>query len=137
MISSTSAYLILIAANVLLSKRKSFPRHNKPNAEYTVVPFTLRYYVTFKVRKCESFFYKINTCLQKNYHLHWIAGRANIVSKYIIIFQFWVWLLGLLSHVISKTSASCCKKILNYFLLHYTSIFKSSKSASRIFKAFL
>ena len=33
----------------------------------------LKYYSTFKVR----------------IHLHWIAGRANILSKYIIyIFQF-------------------------------------------------
>ena len=115
MISSTSAYLILIAANVLLSKRKSFPRHNKPNAEYTVVPFTLRYYVTFKVRKCESFFYKINTCLQKNYHLHWIAGRANILSKYIIyiFFSFGRGFCGSFPMLFPKAPASCCKKILN------------------------
>ena len=42
----------------------------------------------FKVRKFESLFYKINTCLQKNNHLHWIAGRANILSKYIIYIFF-------------------------------------------------
>ena len=29
------------------------------------VLFSLRYYATFKVRKCESLFYKINTFLQK------------------------------------------------------------------------
>ena len=27
--------------------------------------YDLRYYATFKVRKFESLFYKINTCLQK------------------------------------------------------------------------
>ena len=48
----------------------------------------LRYYATFKERKFESLFYKINTCLQKNYHLHWIVDRANIFSKYIIYIFF-------------------------------------------------
>ena len=41
MITSASAYLFLKEANVLLSEGKSFPRHGKPNAEYTVVPFKL------------------------------------------------------------------------------------------------
>ena len=33
-----------------------------------------------------------------------------------------------------KAPASCCKKIFNYFLLHSTSIFMSSKSMFQIFK---
>ena len=33
-----------------------------------------------------------------------------------------------------KAPASCCKKILKYFLLHCTSIFMSSKFVSQIFK---
>ena len=41
MISSTFAYLFFKAANVLLSKGKSFPRHGNPNAECIAVPFTL------------------------------------------------------------------------------------------------
>ena len=40
--------------------------------------------LAFKVRKFDSFFYK----MAKNYHLHWIAGRANIVSKCIIYIFF-------------------------------------------------
>ena len=41
----------------------------------TTVNKHLRYYATFKVRKFESLFYKINTFLQKNYHLGWIAKK--------------------------------------------------------------
>ena len=39
----------------------------------------------------------------KNYHLHWIAGRANILRQY-IMYILWAWLLRFLSYVISKTS---------------------------------
>ena len=48
----------------------------------------LRYYAAFKLKKCESLFYKIDTFLQKNYHLHWIASRANFLSKYMIYIFF-------------------------------------------------
>ena len=59
------------------------PHSNDPIA--LIIFIALRYYATFKVRKFKLLFYKINTRLQKNYHLDWIAGRANILSKYIII----------------------------------------------------
>ena len=36
----------------------------------------LRYYASFKVRKIESLFYKINIFWQKDYQLHWIAGSS-------------------------------------------------------------
>ena len=51
----------------------------------------------------------------KNYHLHWIAGRANILSKYItyIFFNFWRGCYGSFSLLFSKAPASSCKKILN------------------------
>ena len=34
----------------------------------------------------------------KNHHLHWIAGKTNILCKCLIYiyFQFWVWLFRLL-----------------------------------------
>ena len=71
----------------------------------------------------------------KNYHLLWITGRQNILSKYIyIFFNFGRGFYGSLSMLYQKASASCCKKKLNYDLLHYTSIFMSSKSVSQIFK---
>ena len=47
-----------------------------------LIQYGWRYYATFKVRKCESLFYKINTFF--NYHFHWIASRANVLSKYVI-----------------------------------------------------
>ena len=86
--------------------------------------------------KIESLLYKINTCLQKNYHLHWIGGRANIISKYIIyiFFNFWRGFYGSFPTLFPKDPASCYKKILNQFLLHCTSIFMSSKNVSQIFK---
>ena len=46
----------------------------------------LRYYAPFKVRKFESLFYKNQYVFPKNYHLHWTAGRANILCKYLIYF---------------------------------------------------
>ena len=71
----------------------------------------------------------------KNCHLLWITGRENILSKYIyIFFNFGRGFYGSLSMLYQKAPASCCKKILNYDLLHYTSIFMSSKSVSQIFK---
>ena len=51
----------------------------------------------------------------KNYHLHWIAGRANILSKYIIFmfFNFGSGLYGSFLILFPKAPASCCKKNLN------------------------
>ena len=76
---------------------------------------SLRYYATFKVRKFESLFYKTNTCLKKNYHLHWIAGRANILRKYIvyIFFNFGRGFCGFFPMLFPKAPASCRKNILN------------------------
>ena len=72
----------------------------------------LRYYATFKVRKSELLFYKINIFFAKSYHLHWIAGRANILSKY-IFFSFVRGFCGSFLKLFSKAPASCCKQILN------------------------
>ena len=47
----------------------------------------LKYYATFKVRKFESLFYTINTCLQK-LPLALDCGQGNIFSKYIIYIFF-------------------------------------------------
>ena len=72
----------------------------------------------------------------ENYHFHWIADRANILSKYVIyiFFNFGRGFYSSFPMLFPKAPASCCKKILNYFLLHCTSIFMSSKSVSQIFK---
>ena len=70
---------------------------------------------TFKVRKPELLLRKINTCLQKNYHLHWLAGRADILRKYIIyiFFNFGRGFCGSFFILFPKAPASSCKKILN------------------------
>ena len=72
----------------------------------------------------------------KIYHLHWIAGRANILRKYIIyiFFNFGHGFCGSFPMLFPKALASCCKKNLNYFLLHCTPLFMNSKSVSQIFK---
>ena len=45
----------------------------------------------------------------KNYHLHWIAGRANILSEYIIciFFNFGCGFYGCFSVLFPKAPASC------------------------------
>ena len=72
--------------------------------------FVLRYYATFKVRKFEWLFYKINTCMQKTTTC--IAGRADILSKYIlhIFFQFGHCFCSSFTMLFSKAPASCSKK---------------------------
>ena len=72
----------------------------------------------------------------KNYHFHWIAGRTNIFSKYLIyiFFSFGPGFCSSFPKLFPKAPASCCKKILNLFLLHCTSIFMTSKSVSQILK---
>ena len=74
----------------------------------------LRYYATFKVRKFESFFYKINTCLQKT--ITWIITIANILCKYLIyiFFQFWTWLFRSFYYD-SKLQVLVIKKFWNNF----------------------
>ena len=70
-------------------------------------------YATFKMRKFGSLFNKINTFLQKNYYLLWIASRANILSKYIvyIFFNFRRDFCGSFPLLFPKAPASCCKNI--------------------------
>ena len=101
-----------------------------------LITFSLRYCGTLKERKFESLFYKINTCLEKNYHLYWIVRRATILSKYItyIFFNFGRRFSRFFPMLFPKAPAFYWSKILNYFLLHCTSIFMSSKSVSQIFK---
>ena len=61
--------------------------------------------------KFKSLFCKINT-FAKNYHLHWIADRANILSKYIIhiLFNLGRGFYGSFPMLFPKAPA-CCKKI--------------------------
>ena len=53
---------------------------------------------------------------------------------FIICFLKFKVLCGSFPMLFPKAPASCCKNILNQFLLHCTSIYMSSKSVSQIFK---
>ena len=72
----------------------------------------------------------------KNYHFHWFAGRANILSKYIIyiFFNSGCGFYCSFPVLFPKAPTSCCKRVLNTFLLHCASLFMSSKTMSQIFK---
>ena len=71
----------------------------------------------------------------KNYHLHWIVDRANVLSKYLIcFFNFGRGFCISFSMLFPEAPASCDKKILKWLLLHCTSICMSSKILSLIFK---
>ena len=63
----------------------------------------LRYYATFKVRKCELLFQKINIFLQKSTFC--IGLQAEQLSKHIINVFFNFGLLRFFSFVISKSSS--------------------------------
>ena len=81
----------------------------------------------------------LSRCSTKLIHvwdLHWIAGRINILCEYIIyiFFNFGTGFCGSFAMLFPKAPASCCKNVLNKFLLHYASILMSSKSMSQIFK---
>ena len=53
----------------------------------------------------------------KSYHLHWVAGRANILSKYVIyiFFHFGRGFYVSFPMLFPKAEASCCKKFWTNF----------------------
>ena len=84
--------------------------------------FRFKVYATFKVRKFESLFFKINTCMQKNYHLYWTAGRV-FAAPFSMLFP--------------KALASCGKKNWNNFCCHVLLVVTcmSSKDCLRFLKS--
>ena len=99
------------------------------------------YFVIDRLIKVLCYLQSEKICLQKkhvckkNYHLHWIAGRANVLSKYIIyiFFNFGHDFCGSFPMLFPKAPAPVGKLILNLFFVHCTSIFMSSKGVSQIF----
>ena len=69
----------------------------------------------------------------KNFHLHWIAGRANILCKYVIFFQSWVWLWGSFSMLFPEIQLLVLKKIEIIFAALYLYLYELS-SVFKIFK---
>ena len=72
---------------------------------------TLRYYATFKVRKFETLFYKINTCLQKTTTCIGLQAEQmfSVNIEYIHFFHFGSGFYGSFS-VFPEAPASCDKK---------------------------
>ena len=90
----------------------------------------------FKVRKFESLFYKINTCLQKT--TTGIGLQAEKIFLVNIQYTYFS-ILGVAFMVpflcyFQKLQLLVVKKILLIFAAVYTSIIMSSKSVSQIFK---
>ena len=95
----------------------------------------LRYYATFKVRKFESLFYKINTCLLKTTTCTGYQGQDIFSVKIsIYILNFERGFCDSFSILFPEALAFCGEKVLKQFLLHCISICISSKNLSRIFK---
>ena len=66
---------------------------------------SLRFYATFKVRKFESLFYKINTCLQKATTCIWLWAEEifSVNIKCILNFGSYFWLFVILALLASAT----------------------------------
>ena len=66
-----------------------------------------------------------NSCMfAKNYHLHWLAGRAKILSKY-IFFNFGRDFCGSLPVLLPKAPAFCCIVLLYIWAQKVSQIFKN------------
>ena len=79
----------------------------------TILLETLKYYATFKIRRFESFFYKMNIVLQKTITCIGLQAQqifsVNILSKFSVIcmfFQFWRDFYGSFSMLFPKAPAS-------------------------------
>ena len=87
------------------------------------------HYATFKVRKFELLFHKINTCLQKTATCIGLQAE-QIFCQYRILGVVFVVLLSML---FPKPPASCGKKIWNKFCC-LVLLFVWAQSVSQIFK---
>ena len=93
------------------------------------------------MRKHESLFYKINTCLQKTTTHTGLQTKQIFSVKILIFFQFWVWLLRFLFNVISRSSSFLWQKkkknwnnfFGTFFLVQFFWYLYELKSVSQIF----
>ena len=70
----------------------------------------LRYYATFKVRKFESLFCKINACLQKTTTCIRVQAEQIFSVNIYIFFNFGLGFCGSFPMLFRKAPASCFKK---------------------------
>ena len=74
----------------------------------------------------------LSRCSRRLLHVCKKLTQVNIYN--IVFFNIGRGFYGSFFTLFPKAPASCCKKLLNSFLLFCTSIFISSKSVSQIFK---
>ena len=83
----------------------------------------LRYYAALKVRKFESLFYKIDTCLQKTTTCIGLQAEHifSVNVSYMYFVNFGEWLLRFLFYVISRTWSFLWLKHfeINFAALHF------------------
>ena len=99
----------------------------------------VRYHATFKARKFKSLFYNINIFLQKNYNMHWIAGRANIPCRCTIYIYFQFWARFLRSHLLcyfQKFQLLLVKKFRNNFCSIVPPFVWAQKACLRFLKSY-
>ena len=114
---------IMFILQIMFIYNQKYTDHNTCiDAQKCVCSSYLRYYAVFKVRKLELFFYKINTFLQKNFTCFGLQAEqifsVNISYTY-FFFNFGCEFCGSFSMLFPKAPASCGKKFLSQFLLHF------------------
>ena len=87
----------------------------------------------------ENFTKLIYVC--KNCHLHWIAGKANILCKYLIhiyiyFFNFRWCFFSSFPVLFAEAPAPFDEKVLKEIMLHSTSIFRNLKVYLRFLKSY-
>ena len=99
---------------------------------------TLRHYAIFKARRCESLFYKINTCLQKtttsiSLQVEQICS-VNIWN--IHFFNFGRGFCGFFSTLSSEDPGSSYKKIWNNFYCIVLLFVKTQKVSLKVLQSY-
>ena len=94
----------------------------------------LRYYATFKVRKFDSLFYKIDTCLQRTTTSNGLKSKQIFsVNIWCIFFNFGRGFCGSFSMLFPQVSAFCDTKNWNKFWC-IVLLFACAQKVSQIFK---
>ena len=114
---------IMFILQIMFIYNQKYTDHNTCIDEQKCVCSSyLRYYAVFKVRKLELFFYKINTFLENNFTCFGLQAEqifsVNISYTY-FFFNFGCEFCGSFSMLFPKAPASCGKKFLTQFLLHF------------------
>ena len=96
----------------------------------------LRYYATFKVRKIESLFYKINTCLQKTTTCIGLQVEQifSVNTKYIFYFNFGPGFCGSFSVFFHKLQLLVINFFFNWIVLLFVWVKKVLQISKILFQ---